>query len=139
VFFREVEPEGKQWYDFLADNPVRRQQRFRSDETIAATRAAGFEVGKLAKFDGYMFGFVDEYVLLFIFDQREDARFGIWISASGGQAVRSPAWDYIIDSGTQKAGERRTFNVRLVYKRWAGIEDMLSEVKRFRAEFDGRK
>jgi len=134
MFFRKVEPKGKAWNEFLVDNPVMRQQRFRSAETIAATERAGFEVGKLKGFDNFMFGLVDEYVLLFIFDGRDDARFGMWISGSGGQAVRSPAWDYIIDSGPQKAGQRRTFNVRLVYKRFAGVEDVLAEVKRFRSE-----
>lgn len=131
MFFRPIDPKGKPWHEFLSDNPVIRQQRFRTPKTIAATERAGFKVGKLKSFDNFMFGFVDEYVLLFIFRPPEDSSFGMWISASGALAVRCPAWDYMIDSGPQKAGEKRTFHVRLVYKPFVDIDNVLAEVKRF--------
>jgi len=47
--------------------------------------------------------------------------------------VRRPAWDFGIWSGPQEAGERRTHYVRLVYKPFAGIDDVLEEVQRFQA------
>ena len=131
VFFRPIDPKQKAWHEFLTDNPVTRQQRFRTPLTIAATEKAGFKVGKLKSFDNFMFGLVDEYVLMFIFRPQDNTSFGMWISASGALAVRCPAWDYIIDSGPQKAGQRRTFHVRLVYKPFNGIDDILNEVKRF--------
>jgi len=130
VFFRPIDPQGKEWHEFLRDNPVRRQKRFRDEESIRAAQAMGFRPGRLKRFDGFFFGFVDDYVVLFIF--REDA-FTTWMSSSGGQAVRSPAWDYEIHSGPQGAGEKRSYHIRLVYKPFAGIEDVLAEVSRFRA------
>jgi len=137
VFFRPFEPKGKAWHEFLTDNPVVRQGRFRSPQTIAAAEKASFKAGELKSFDSFMFGFFDEYVLLFIFRPQSDTRFGMWISSSGALAVRCPAWDYSIDSGPQKGGERRTFHVRLVYKPFKGIDDILAEVKRFSAETAG--
>lgn len=139
VFFRPIEPEGKVWHEFLTDNPVKRQGRFRSVQTIAAAEKAGFKAGAIKGFDNFMFGLFDEYVLLFIFAPRADTRFGMWISSSGALAVRCPAWDYIIDSGAQKAGERRTFNVRLVYKPFIDVNDVLAEVKRFNEEVSTQK
>ncbi len=60
-------------------------------------------------------------------------KFRPWISGSGAEVVRRPAWDYAIDSGPQKTGERRRFLVRLVYKPFAGLDDVLREVERFDA------
>jgi hypothetical protein len=50
------------------------------------------------------------------------------------QAVRSPAWDYEFRSGPQKAGEKRTYHLRLVYKPFESIEDILMEVNSFLSE-----
>jgi hypothetical protein len=129
VFYRPVEPEGRAWHEFLRDNPVLRQKRFRDAESIAGAERAGFRPGKLAELGGFFFGFVDDYLALYIF--REPV-FHMWISASGATAVRSPAWDYFVNDGPQRAGERRSYHVRLVHKPYAGVEDVLAEAARFR-------
>ena len=129
VFYRRVQPRGKAWHDFLTDNPVLRQKRFRDAASIAAAEAAGFRAGTLSDPASFFFGFIDDYVALYIF--REPV-FQMWMSASGAMAVRSPAWDYYVSDGPQRAGERRSYHVRLVLKPYAGLEDVLAEVARFR-------
>ncbi len=133
TFFRLCDPSGKAWHDFLTDNPVQRQAINETPESVAATERAGFRMGEVASFDHFFFGFVDDYVALWIFRKPQNGKFHPWISASGYDAVRRPAWDYGILSGSQKAGERRDFHVRLVYKRFAGIDDVMEEVERFQA------
>jgi hypothetical protein len=88
-------------------------------------------LGQLASFDNFFFGFVDDYVALWVFRKPENGSFNPWISASGAQAIRRPAWDFGISSGPQKAGERRSFAVRFVYHPFVGVEDVLKEVDRF--------
>ncbi len=133
LFFRPCDPTGKAWHQFLTDNPVRRQAVYETPASRAATEGAGFKLGEVASFDNFFFGFVDDYVALWIFRTPENGRFYPWISASGGETVRRPAWDFGIASGPQKAGERRSFFVRLVYKPFAGVDDVLKEVERFQA------
>jgi hypothetical protein len=132
VFFRPIDPAGKEWHEFLIDNPVRRQAIFQTPETVAATETAGFVAGRLASFDLFMFGFVDDYVLLWIFREPEGGSVHTWISASGGGAVRRPAWDFGLTTGPLAAGQEITFDVRLVHKPYAGIDDVLAEVAEFR-------
>ncbi len=133
TYFRPCDPVGKAWYDFLSDNPVRRQAIVETPDSRAATERAGFKPGTLKSFDNFFFGFVDDYVALWIFRQPSDGRFSPWISASGNQALRRPAADFSLESGPQKAGERRTFFIRFVYKPYAGLDDLLSEVERFQS------
>jgi hypothetical protein len=131
TYFRLCDPTGRAWHEFLTDNPVRRQAVFETPASRAATEQAGFKLDQITSFDNYFFGFVDDHVALWIFRQPEQGRFNPWISASGAEAVRRPAWDYAIESGPQKAGERRSFHVRFVYKPYAGINDVLKEVECF--------
>ncbi len=138
VFFRPFEPQGKAWHEFLTDNPVRRQAIVQTPESVAATESAGFRAGRLESFDNFFFGFVDDYVLVWVFRQPEDGGFRTWISSSGMGAVRRPAWDFGIHSGPQKAGERRTYHVRLVHKRFVDIADVLEEIERFQDSGDRR-
>ena len=86
TYFRPFNPAGKAWYEFLTDNPVRRQALFETPASRAATEQAGFKLGQLTSFDNFFFGFVDDYVALWIFRQPENGRFNPWISASGAQA-----------------------------------------------------
>jgi hypothetical protein len=133
TYFRPCDPRGKAWYDFLTDNPLRRQAVFETPASREATEQAGFKLGKMVSFDSYFFGFVDDYVALWIFHQAANGRFSPWISASGAQAIRRPAWDFGIESGRQKAGEQRTFSIRFVYKPYAGVDDVLKEVESFQS------
>lgn len=105
VFFRSVGPAGKDWHEFLTDNPVRRQAIFQTPETVAATEAAGFRAGRLASFDRFMFGFVDDYVLLWIFREPEGGRVHTWISASGGGSRPPPGLGFRPD---HRPARRRT-------------------------------
>ena len=130
-YYRSFEPAGKNWTEYLADNPVLRQSIKETPASRAATGAAGFRDVNLGSFDNFFVGFVDDYVALWIFRPTPAARFHPWISASGAEAVRRPAWDFGIDSGPQKAGERRTYHVRLVYRPWRGLDDVMQEVTRF--------
>jgi len=131
TFFRPCDPAGKTWDQFLIDNPVRRQAIIENPASLAATERAGFKMGQMVTFDNFFFGFVDDHVALWIFRKPMNGRFNSWISASGSEAVRRPAWDFGIESGPQKAGERRTYYVRLVYKPFAGVDDVLREVEQF--------
>lgn len=131
TYFRPCDPAGKAWHEFLTDNPVQRQAVFETPVSRAATERAGFQLGQAASFDNFFFGFVDDYVALWIFRPPANGRFNPWISASGAEAVRRPAWDFGIESGPQKAGERRTFYIRFVYKPFVGVDDVLKEVDRF--------
>ncbi|MFC2125760.1 hypothetical protein ACFLU5_13210 [Bacteroidota bacterium] len=128
IYARLIDPFGKEWHEFHSDNPLLRQAIQHSQETKKATLEAGFSVYKERKPDHFWFGFVDDYVLIMIF---KEPVFGMWMSASGGRAVRCPAWDYTFRSGPQKADEKRSYHVRAVYKKFAGIEDILDEVDRF--------
>ena len=132
TYFRPWNPAGKAWYEFLTDNPVRRQTVFETPASRAATGKAGFKLGNLGSFDGFFFGFVDNFVALWIFRQPANGHLTTWISASGAQALRRPAADFGIESGPQKAGEKRVFSVRFVYKPYAGLDDVLEEVERFK-------
>ncbi|MBI2516308.1 MAG: hypothetical protein HYV95_05275 [Opitutae bacterium] len=133
TYFRPVDPAGKRWDEFLVDNPVLRQAVFETPASRAATLAAGFKAGRLVSFDNFYFGFVDDHVFLTIFRKPTDGYFAPRLSASGAQALRRPAWDFAIESGPQRAGERRTFEVRFVYKPYAGLDDLLQEVARFQS------
>ena len=119
------------WYDHLQDNPLLRQEVFESPRSRQATLDAGFSEYPSKKMDHFYYGLVDNYVYLMIFMEPD---FIFWTSASGGQALRSPAWDYEFISGPQKMNERRTYHVRLVYKPFISIEDVLEEVNRFMNE-----
>jgi len=131
TFYRSFDPTGKDWYEYLTDNPVRRQAIKETPASRAATETAGFRDVPLGSFDDFFFGFVDDYVALWIYRPTPAGQFRTWISASGAEAVRRPAWDFGIDSGPQKAGERRTFHVRFVYHPWRGLDDLMEEVARF--------
>jgi hypothetical protein len=136
TYFRPCHPAGKAWYEFLTDNPVRRQAVFETPASRAATEEAGFTRGDLESFDNFFFGFVDDYIVLWIFRRPQNGRFTPWISASGAQALRRPAADFSIDSGPQKAGERRTYSVRCVYKPYGGLDDVLKEVEQFQVAWN---
>ncbi|MHC4295473.1 MAG: hypothetical protein ACYSTL_07790, partial [Planctomycetota bacterium] len=135
--YRPFDPKGKDWYDYLTDNPVRRQVMKKSPDIPAAKAAqekAGFKPGKLApgSFENFFYGFIDDYLFLTIFRPSKDVKFIPWISPVGGGAVRSPAWDFTCNTlRSTKAGEKVTFHVRLVYKKFAGLVDLLEEVKAF--------
>jgi hypothetical protein len=136
TYFRPWNPAGKAWYEFLTDNPVQRQAVFETPASRAATERAGFKLGNLESFEHFFFGFVDNFVALWIFRQPANGHFTTWISASGAQALRRPAADFGIESGSQKAGERRVFSIRLVYKPYVGLDDVLKEVERFQTPRD---
>lgn len=127
VFARPFDPYGRTWADHLRDNPLSRQQINESPESRNATLTAGFKEYNRGM-DHFYYGLVDDYLYLMIFKEPD---FYFWISASGATTLRSPAWDYGIRSGRQLAGEKRMCHVRLVYKPFTDIEDILSEVKMF--------
>jgi hypothetical protein len=128
VFTRPYDPNGLTWHEHLRDNPLLRQAIRKSDETMKATTEAGFEAYPQKKMDHWYYGFVDEYVYLMIFKEKD---WIMWYSPSGSKAVRSPAWDYEFKSGAQNAGEKKTYHVRLVYKKFIDFKDVIWEVERF--------
>jgi hypothetical protein len=138
TFLRPFDPVGKAWHEYLTDNPVLRQAVEDTPEAIAATVRAGFSEASLTSFDSFWFGFVDDYVFLLILRTDDAVTFSPWISASGGGGVRSPAWDFGTSSGKQAAGERRSFQARLVFKPFQGLDDVLQEVARFQSAPGGR-
>ena len=145
IGYRPFDPTGRDWYDYLTDNPVRRQVMRRSPEIPAARAAqkkAGFEPLKLVpgSFENFFYGFVDDYLFLMIFRPSDDMRFHMWLSPTGGGGVRSPAWDFSANSARPtKGGEKITWSVRLVYKKFAGLDDVLKEVERFQKRKTGSK
>ena len=128
VYARGYDPFGLEWHEHLADNPLLRQEITETPASRQATLDAGFKPYPQMAMDHFYYGLIDEYLYLMIFREPE---FSFWISASGSETLRQPAWDYQIISGPQKAGEKRSYHVRLVYKPFAGIEDILAEVARF--------
>jgi hypothetical protein len=131
TYFRSCELAGKAWHELLTDDPVSRQAVFETPASRAATEAAGFRLGEITAFDNFYFGFVDDFVALCIFRPPATGRFMPWLSASGAQALRRPAWDFSIEAGPQRAGERRTYQLRFIYKPYAGMDDVLQEAGRF--------
>jgi hypothetical protein len=128
VYARPFDPYGKKWTDHLRDNPLIRQQIIESPGSRNATLEAGFKEYNRGSMDHFYYGLVDDYLYLMIF---KESSFHFWISASGATTLRSPAWDYGIRSGRQLAEEKRIYHVRLVYKPFVDIEDILSEVDLF--------
>ena len=128
VFGRSYDPFGLEWDEHLRENPLLRQSVFETAESRQATLDAGFLPYLSKRMDRFYYGLVDDYVYLMIF---KESNFIFWISASGGSTLRQPAWDYEFKTGAQKAGEKRTFHVRLVYKPFKGIDDVLDEVEKF--------
>jgi len=131
TFARPFDPTGRPWHEYLRDNPVLRQRMKDTPEGAAAAEEAGFAEAEIASFDLFQFGFVDDYLFLLVFRQGAGVSILPWISAVGGGAIRSPAWDFGAKSGGQQAGEKRTFQARLVFKPFQGIEDVLQEVTDF--------
>jgi hypothetical protein len=131
IYYRTFDPTGKDWHQHRSDQPLRRQKRIADEESVAATLAAGFRMNEPNKcpFGGFYYAFIDDYVFLMIFREPE---FYFWLSCSGGGTTRNPAWDYGIRCGAMRAGEKRSFHARLVFKRFAGVEDVLREVAEFR-------
>ena len=135
VYYRPFDPIGKSWAEHVVDNPVLRQKAGADAVSIAATRAAGFVTNEPNKcpFTGFYYGLVDEFVYLMIF---REPGFYFWTGCSGA-TVRNPSWDYGICGGALQAGEERSFHLRLVYKPFAGIQDILAEVQAFRGGLAG--
>jgi len=135
IYYRHFDPIGKTWAEHLVDNPVQRQKAQADASSIAATRAAGFVINEPNKcpFTGFYYGLVDDYCFLMIFREPE---FYFWTGCSGA-TVRNPSWDYGIAGSAMKAGEQRSFHLRLVYKPFAGVADVMSEVEAFRGGLAG--
>ncbi len=135
VYYRPFDPRGKRWSDHVVDNPVLRQKPAADAESIAATLAAGFVANEPNKcaFTGFYYGLFDDHLYLMIFREPE---FYFWTGASGA-TIRNPSWDYGLAGGPLKAGEQRSFHVRLVFKPFSGVEDVLAEVRAFRGERSG--
>jgi hypothetical protein len=131
IYYRPFDPTGKAWHEHRRDQPLLRQKRLADDESVAATLAAGFRANEPNKcpFGGFYYAFIDDFVYLMIFREPE---FYFWLSCSGGGTTRNPAWDYGIRGGALRAGESRSFHARLVFKRFAGLDDVLAEVAAFR-------
>jgi len=133
VYYRPFDPTEMTWADHVIDNPVRRQKPKADEESVAATLKAGFVVNEPNKcpFAGFYYGIIDDYCYLMIF--REPA-FYFWTCVAGA-AQRNPCWDYGIAGGAMKSGERRAYHLRLVFKPYAGVEDILQEVQAFRGDY----
>jgi hypothetical protein len=131
IFERPFNPIGMDWFDYLRDNPVRRQAIVQSPESLKSTKEAGFKHYKEKKMDHFYYGFIDNYVYLQIFKEPE---FIMWMSASGGIILRMPAWDYEVKTGIQKKGEKKSFHTRLVYKPFVSFDDIMLEVDKFLKE-----
>ena len=128
---------GNDRHDYLTDNPVRRHALKGSpgvEAAKAAQKEAGFEQGRIAggSFGGFFYGFIDDYLFLMVFRPSDDVTFNPWMSPVGGGAIRNPAWDFGASVRRPlSAGEKVTFHVRLVYKPFAGLDDLLREVDAF--------
>jgi len=146
IGYRAIDPKGKRWHEFSTDNPVLRQVDNRAADDAAkaaaakAQEGAGFRMIQLVpeSFENFWFGLIDDHILLLIMRPSDDVKFGMWLSPTAGGAVRSPAWDFSADSrGPVEAGKAIRFEARMVYKPYAGIEDVMKEVKAFQKEGSG--
>ncbi len=135
-YYRPFDPAGKSWDQHLVDNPLLRQRVTADEATIQATRAAGFRTNTPNKcaFTGFYYALFDDHLFLMIF---REPQFYFWVSCSGGQALRNPAWDYGIREQALSRGQQRSYHCRLVVKPFAGVADVLQEVAAFRAGATG--
>jgi len=85
-------------------------------------------------------GRFDNMVLIYIFRPGENLRFA-HSPSGGGTAISgddtNPAWDFQMVIPEIEANKEYTLNGRLVYKPWHGRDDVLAEVRRYRAH-DGQ-
>ena len=135
LVWRPLDPTGKRWDQYRIDDPVLRQAiEHETPAVCKAAEAAGFRPTPFGWVDRFYYGLVDDFVFLMIFREEE---FGLAYSPTGCNTVRSPAWDYTIQGGAQRAGERRTYHARLVYQPFTTLEDILDEVGRFQEAAGG--
>lgn len=82
----------------------------------------------------FFYGRWRDMVLIYIFERGAPIRFAH--SPSGGGSTpdgtdTNPAWDFQFFAPDAKPGREYGFKMRLVYKPWAGRDDVLSEVRRY--------
>ena len=83
----------------------------------------------------YFYGRFHQMVLAFFFDRTEGIRFSQ--SPTGGGEY-SPAWDFQFIVPQFTAGREYSFRVRMVYKKWAGREDIVDEYSQWISILDSK-
>lgn len=91
----------------------------------------------------FFYGRYKNMVLIFIFKSDSLVRFTTSPSGGGRTAdntAKNPAWDFQLLVPNYQVDQTYSLDVRLVYKPWAGREDVLEEVRRYlQAEPDGER
>jgi len=82
----------------------------------------------------FFYGRWRDMALIYIFERGAPIRFAH--SPSGGGSTpdgkdTNPAWDFQFFAPDAQAGKEYGFKMRLVYKPWAGRDDVLEEVRRY--------
>ncbi|MBN4046808.1 hypothetical protein JYT90_00665 [bacterium AH-315-P07] len=82
----------------------------------------------------FFYGRYKNMVLIYIFKSESLVRFTT--SPSGGgrtpdNTAKNPAWDFQLLVPDYKVGETYGLDLRIVYKAWAGREDVLDEVRKY--------
>ena len=98
---------------------------------VASSRVLGGRTASTTT--GWRGPLVRDHVLLFIFERGPLVRFSH--SPSGGGPTpagddTSPAWDFQLIVPDYEVGHEYGLRVRLVYKPWAGRDDVLDEVRK---------
>ncbi|MCP5109362.1 MAG: hypothetical protein GY953_00855 [bacterium] len=82
----------------------------------------------------FYYGRVGEMVLIYIFQPNPHLRFAHSPSGGGRSASgndTNPAWDFQLVIPKPEKGKEYRLEMRVVYKRWAGRQDVINEVKKW--------
>lgn len=81
----------------------------------------------------FFYGRFGDMVLIYIFKPGPLVRFTQSPSGGGqseGRSTNNPAWDFQMIVPDYKIGQEYTLDLRLVYKKWQGRDDVLAQVRR---------
>ena len=87
--------------------------------------------------DGQIGASDDTMVYIMMFDRRESIRFAMWNfyrDETGQPDVHSPAWNWQFVIRNPVVGQQYGYRARVVYKPWAGREDVAREYQRWHAQ-----
>ena len=87
--------------------------------------------------DGQLETTDDTMVYIMMFDQRDSIRFAMWNfyrDEAGQPDAHSPAWDWQFVIRNPVVGQQYGYRARVVYKPFAGREDVAGEYRRWCAQ-----
>ena len=145
IYFLSGEGETRTWQQFCTQYHTRDSTVKSKGDTFVwkfeqdVRNALFTNISELQWAEPFYYGRFRNMVFILIFDGGEGIRFSHSPSGGGSTAAgddTNPAWDFQWVIPDYEVGQKYRFNYRVVYKKWAGRSDVLSEVERFRTEAD---